>query len=49
MRTTLISAVVACSLTAVEAGWTKNINYRSPSENHPGMGIALHKVNKRNT
>ncbi|KAL1582624.1 hypothetical protein WHR41_08566 [Cladosporium halotolerans] len=29
--------------------WTKNINYRSPSEHHPGLGVALHKVNKRNT
>jgi alkaline phosphatase D len=49
MRATLILAVVACSLGGVEAGWTKNINYRSPSENHPGMGISIHKVNKRNT
>ncbi|KAK0344366.1 hypothetical protein LTR91_013302 [Friedmanniomyces endolithicus] len=41
---------VALSLTTLtSASWTKNINYRSPSENHPGMGIALHKVNKRNT
>lgn len=30
------------------ASWTKNINYRSPSEHHPGLGISLHKVNKRN-
>jgi alkaline phosphatase D len=28
---------------------TQNINYRSPSEHHPGLGIALHKVNRRNT
>ncbi|KAK1074574.1 hypothetical protein LTR33_009727 [Friedmanniomyces endolithicus] len=41
---------LALSLTTLtSASWTKNINYRSPSENHPGMGIALHKVNKRNT
>ena len=39
------------SLTSVGAlaSWTKNINYRSPSEHHPGLGISLHKVNKRNT
>lgn len=30
------------------ASWTKNLNYRSPSEHHPGLGISLHKVNKRN-
>ena len=28
---------------------SQNINYRSPSEHHPGLGISLHKVNKRNT
>jgi alkaline phosphatase D len=33
----------------VSASWTSNLNYRSPSEHHPGLGIALHKVNKRNT
>jgi alkaline phosphatase D len=27
----------------------QNINYRSPSEHHPGLGISIHKVNKRNT
>lgn len=30
------------------ASWTQNLNYRSPSEHHPGLGISLHKVNKRN-
>lgn len=30
------------------ATWTNNLNYRSPSEHHPGLGISLHKVNKRN-
>lgn len=34
--------------TVALAAWTKNINYRSPSEHHPGLGISLHKVNKRN-
>lgn len=30
------------------ADWAKNINYRSPSEHHPSLGISIHKVNKRN-
>lgn len=34
---------------AVSASWTNNLNYRSPSEHHPGLGISIHKVNKRNT
>lgn len=34
--------------TVALAAWTKNLNYRSPSEHHPGLGISLHKVNKRN-
>ncbi|PNS18224.1 Alkaline phosphatase D [Sphaceloma murrayae] len=42
-------AVCALSLAATTlASWTSNINYRSPSEHHPGLGISLHKVNKRN-
>ncbi|QDS72810.1 hypothetical protein FKW77_006619 [Venturia effusa] len=32
---------------AVTASWTKNLNYRSPSEHHPFMGIAIHKVVRR--
>lgn len=28
--------------------WAKNINYRSPSEHHPSLGISIHKVVKRN-
>ncbi|KAK5160953.1 hypothetical protein LTS14_000746 [Recurvomyces mirabilis] len=44
------SVVSALSLSALaSASWVKNLNYRSPSENHPGMGISLRKVNKRNT
>ena len=34
-------APIAC------ARWTNNINYRSPSEHHPFMGIAIHKVVRR--
>lgn len=47
MKFSLFS-LLACSALGT-ATWTRNLNYRSPSENHPGMGIALHKVNKRNT
>ncbi|KAL8850880.1 MAG: hypothetical protein Q9221_004193 [Calogaya cf. arnoldii] len=30
------------------ASYANNINYRSPSQNHPGLGVSIHKVNKRN-
>lgn len=30
------------------ASWSKNLNYRSPSEHHPALGISIHKVVKRN-
>lgn len=30
------------------ASWSKNLNYRSPSERHPALGISIHKVVKRN-
>jgi alkaline phosphatase D len=43
----LAAQLALASLAA--ASWTQNINYRSPSEHHPGLGISLHKVNKRNT
>jgi len=42
-----IFSLLALSSVAL-ASWTKNINYRSPSEHHPSLGISLHKVNKRN-
>ncbi|PPJ58391.1 hypothetical protein CBER1_08094 [Cercospora berteroae] len=43
-----VVCVFACSLLA-EASFRQNLNYRSPSHNHPGLGVSLHKVNKRNT
>lgn len=43
-----LAAVLSLSSLAT-ASFVKNLNYRSPSENHPGLGIALHKVNRRNT
>ncbi|KAH7066976.1 phosphodiesterase/alkaline phosphatase D precursor [Paraphoma chrysanthemicola] len=30
------------------ASWSKNINYRSPSEHHPSLGVSIHRVVKRN-
>ena len=33
---------------AAAASYAANLNYRSPSWNHPGLGISIHKVNKRN-
>lgn len=29
------------------ASYANNLNYRSPSYNHPSLGISIHKVNKR--
>ncbi|OQN96212.1 hypothetical protein B0A48_17719 [Cryoendolithus antarcticus] len=47
MKLSLISTALLAAV--AEASWTKNLNYRSPSEHHPGLGVSLHKVNKRNT
>ena len=33
---------------AATASYAGNLNYRSPSWNHPSLGISIHKVNKRN-
>lgn len=33
---------------AASASWAKNINYRSPSEHHPSLGVSIRKVVKRN-
>lgn len=33
---------------AAAATYAGNLNYRSPSWNHPSLGISIHKVNKRN-
>jgi len=33
---------------AVSASWSGNLNYRSPSHHHPGLGVSVRKVNKRN-
>lgn len=41
------SAVLLSLVAAVTAKWSSNLNYRSPSEHHPFLGIAIHKVVKR--
>ncbi|KAK5164461.1 Sphingolipid C4-hydroxylase sur2 [Saxophila tyrrhenica] len=43
-----ILAALTLSASAA-ASYVRNLNYNSPSINHPGLGISLHKVNKRNT
>jgi alkaline phosphatase D len=48
MKLQLLSALSSVAIVGVGASWTKNINYRSPSEHHPSLGISIHKVVKRN-
>jgi len=40
------SLVLSLAATAT-ASYSGNLNYRSPSENHPGLGISIHRVAKR--
>ena len=42
-----IITIVAFAGAAV-ASYANNLNYRSPSHNHPSLGVSIHKVNKRN-
>ena len=45
----MFSSLVFLGLAAVAtASWSGNLNYRSPSENHPSLGLSIHKINKRN-
>ncbi|KAL8913025.1 MAG: hypothetical protein Q9171_002093 [Xanthocarpia ochracea] len=39
--------LLACAGVAT-ASYANNLNYRSPSHNHPGLGVSIHRVNKRN-
>lgn len=41
-------AVFLSAVGVVSANWARNINYRSPSEHHPSLGISIRKVVKRN-
>ena len=43
----LQSAAILSFAAIVSAKWTNNLNYRSPSEHHLFMGIAIHKVVRR--
>lgn len=38
---------VAALVGVAAASWANNLNYRSPSHNHPGLGVSIHRVNKR--
>ncbi len=42
----LLTAIAFAGVAA--ASYASNINYRSPSHNHPSLGISIPKVNKRN-
>lgn len=46
MKAQFFSLLAAAGTAA--ASWTHNLNYRSPSEHHPGLGISIRKVVKRN-
>ena len=46
MRLQLLSLLPLASIAS--ASWSGNLNYRSPSEHHPALGISIHKVVKRN-
>lgn len=35
------------SAATAAASYAGNLNYRSPSENHPGLGVSIHRVAKR--
>jgi alkaline phosphatase D len=43
----LLIVTLSSYCATVGASWAKNLNYRSPSENHPSLGISVHKVVKR--
>lgn len=40
--------LVLATIGVASANWAKNINYRSPSEHHPSLGISIRRVVKRN-
>ncbi|KAF2827935.1 hypothetical protein CC86DRAFT_288876 [Ophiobolus disseminans] len=46
MKLHVLSLLPLVSLAS--ASYSKNLNYRSPSEHHPSLGIAIHRVVKRN-
>lgn len=40
--------LLLANIGVASANWAKNINYRSPSEHHPSLGISIRRVVKRN-
>lgn len=40
-------SLVLSSAAAATASYSGNLNYRSPSEHHPGLGVSIHRVAKR--
>lgn len=40
-------SIVLSSAATAAASYAGNLNYRSPSENHPGLGVSIHRVVKR--
>ncbi|KAJ4339925.1 hypothetical protein N0V87_002863 [Didymella glomerata] len=46
MKLQLLALLPLASIAS--ASWSKNLNYRSPSEHHPALGISIHRVVKRN-
>lgn len=46
MKFQLLSFLPLASIAS--ASWSKNLNYHSPSEHHPALGISIHRVVKRN-
>lgn len=47
MKLSIASALTCAALAS--ASYVKNLNYRSPSESHPGLGVSIRKVAKRHT
>lgn len=41
--------MAATAITPALASYGSNLNYRSPSHNHPSLGISINKVVKRST
>lgn len=48
MYPSLVLVLALTGLSSATTYWAKNINYRSPSEHHPSLGVSIHKVVKRN-
>lgn len=44
----LFAFLAFAGINIAAASYAGNLNYRSPSWNHPSLGISIHKVNKRN-